>query len=388
MDELHTADAFVRGPRTRLGYGAIAAYAAWLYAFGPALSLLRGELHLSYTLIGVYSAVWSGGAALSGAVFGALVRVTGRRRTLWVSAAGACAGAALFAGTRAVLPGMLGAALLGLAGTTLLSVAQSVLADEHGASRGRALVEANVLAAGCAVVAPPLLGALAVTAVGWRWAFAVPAAGLVLLAVRLRAVALPEAPVAAPGTRASGLPLRCWLLAWLVALGIALEFCLIYFGAEQVESTGLSPASAATALGALYAGILLGRLAGVGPSARPAWTVGLIWVSLALTTGGFVLFWLATSPAPAVVGLLVAGVGIANLYPLSLAHALAAAGGRTDLANARIQLLGGLTVVVAPYLLGALADAQGLRPAFGVELVLLAGSALLLLAAERRPVHT
>ncbi len=376
---------FVRAAPTRLGYGTIAAYAYWLYAFGPALSLLRGELHLSYTVIGVFSALWSGGAALSGAIFAPLVRRAGRRLTLWISATVASAGAGLFGLTHTVALGLVGAALLGLAGTTLLSVAQSVLADEHGDRRDRALVEANVAAAGCAVVAPLLLGALAVTPLGWRWNFALPAlafAGLALLYRRLPLSVAPHPDGHVTGGRGS-LSARCRVAVVLVALGIAAEFCMIYFGAEQVQSTGLSAASAATALGALYGGILAGRVAGAALTARPGRTVVLLWASLALTMIGFLGFWLTDRPVVAVVGLLVAGVGIANLYPLSLALALAAAGGHTDAANALTQLTGGIAVVVAPYLLGTLADHSGLHAAFGVELVLIVASAVLLLVAGR-----
>ena len=85
-------------------------------------------------------------------------------------------------------------------------------------------------------------------------------------------------------------------------------------------------------------------------------------------------------PFLAITGLFVCGLGIANLYPLSVALALAAAPGREDAANARTQLLSGALVIVAPYLLGSLADQAGLRAAFGVEPVLIAACALLLAA--------
>ena len=48
---------------------------------------------------------------------------------------------------------------------------------------------------------------------------------------------------AAPaGPSASGwaqLPASCWLLASLVAVGIAVEFCVVYFGAELLTTIGL-----------------------------------------------------------------------------------------------------------------------------------------------------
>ncbi len=50
-------EAFHRDSPTLLSYGVVAGYAFWLYAFGPALALLRAELHFSYTLLGIYSAL-------------------------------------------------------------------------------------------------------------------------------------------------------------------------------------------------------------------------------------------------------------------------------------------------------------------------------------------
>ncbi len=72
------------------------------------------------------------------------------------------------------------------------------------------------------------------------------------------------------------------------------------------------------------------------------------------------------------------GIGLANLYPLSVALTLAAAPGNGDTANARTQLLGGILVIAAPYLLGMLADHFGLHAAFTIEPVLIGAAALLL----------
>jgi fucose permease len=100
------------------------------------------------------------------------------------------------------------------------------------------------------------------------------------------------------------------------------------------------------------------------------------------------MFWLAGQPALAVAGLTVCGAGLANLYPLSLALTLAAAPGNGDTANARTQLLGGILVIAAPYLLGTLADHFGLHAAFTIEPVLIGAAALLLVAGRRRSSRT
>jgi cyanate permease len=169
----------------------------------------------------------------------------------------------------------------------------------------------------------------------------------------------------------------------MVGVGIAIEFCPIYFGTEVLTSTGLRTAEAATAMSGFYLGILLSRIGGAYLIRRAGRTVPLLCVSLAVTTAGFLMFWLAGRPALALAGLAVCGAGLANLYPLSLALTLAAAPGNGDTANARTQLLGGILVIAAPYLLGSLADHLGLHAAFTVEPVLIGAAALLLLAGLR-----
>jgi cyanate permease len=179
------------------------------------------------------------------------------------------------------------------------------------------------------------------------------------------------------------LPLTCWLFAALTGVGTAVEFCLVYFGTEVLIDTGLSTAAAATALSSNYLGILVGRLAGAVLTRRPGRTIPLLHASLAITAAGFLLFWLTDQSAVAVLGLFVCGVGIANLYPLSLALTIGAARGHEDRANARTQLLGGLITASAPYVLGRLADQHGLATAFALEPVLIGVCLVLLLAGLR-----
>ena len=112
----------VRDGPTVLCYGTISAYAFWIYAFGPALALLRAELHFSYTMLGVYSALWSGGAAVAGLAFAPLTRRLPRASLVWFSALGGVAGVSLFVAARSVTGTLLGAFVGGCAGTILLSV--------------------------------------------------------------------------------------------------------------------------------------------------------------------------------------------------------------------------------------------------------------------------
>ncbi|MCU1491007.1 MAG: major facilitator superfamily 1 [Acidimicrobiaceae bacterium] len=163
--------------------------------------------------------------------------------------------------------------------------------------------------------------------------------------------------------------------------GIGIEFCLIYFGAELlVHSEHLSTADAGAALSAFYAGLLVGRLIGGRLTRRPGRAAPLVLASLAVVTAGFAVLWLVPVLVLALIGLLVTGVGVANLYPLSSALALATAPGHADIANARMQLLGGVVSLGAPLILGALADVVGLRDAFAVEPLLIVVSVVALRA--------
>ena len=373
--------AFRRDAPTLIGYFAIAGFAFWLYAFGPALALLRAELHFSYAVLGLYSALWSAGAAATGIFFARLARRLPRAAVLWGSAVVTVAGVGLFTAAHTVALTLLGAAVTGLAGSTLLTCGQAILSDRHGGRRDRALTEANVLAAGCAVLAPPLLGLLQDTPATWRPVFGLPVLLLAGMYLRYRRQPLPAATARHPD--AGRLPLACWLLAGMTAAGVAIEFCPVYFGAELLTSTGLRAAQAATALSAFYLGILAGRIGGAGLTRRAGRTVPLLWASLAVTAAGFVLFWLTSVSALAIAGLFLCGLGIANLYPLSLALTLDAAPGHGDTANARAGLLAGVIVIVAPYLLGRLADQVGLRAAFTVVPVLIGACAVLLLTGLR-----
>lgn len=374
---------FVRDAPTVLSYAALVCFAFWNYGYGPALALLRGELHFSYTLLGVYSATWAAGAAVTGVTFPRLARRLARHTLLWGSAALASSGAALFTISSGVAATLVGAGVFGVGATTLLIVIQAMLSDRHGRWRDRALTEANIGAAACAVLAPLALGALAAGPAGWRAAFALPVLGLAALFVRYRHQPLPLPSSPHEGAVHGRLPLACWLFAGMAAASIAVEFCLVYFGAEQLTSTGLPTATAVTAMSSHYLGLLTGRVGGALATRRTGRTVVLLYVSLFTTAVGFFVFWLTSVPYVAVLGLFVTGLGVANLYPLAVALSLGAAPGREDEANSRSQLLGGLLFIIAPFLLGGLADRLGLGPAFTVEPALI-GLCLLLLLAGRR----
>jgi fucose permease len=79
---------------------------------------------------------------------------------------------------------------------------------------------------------------------------------------------------------------------------------------------------------------------------------------------GFALFWSGTAPALAVTGLLVTGLGIALLYPITIARAIASRPASPDKAAARCALASGLAIGGAPLLLAQLAQHLELHVAY------------------------
>jgi MFS family permease len=75
-----------------------------------------------------------------------------------------------------------------------------------------------------------------------------------------------------------------------------------------------------------------------------------------------------------VLGLFVTGIGVANLYPLMVALALGATPGQPNEAGARLTFASGTAILAAPLLLGALADAAGIRLAYAMVPIFILGA--------------
>lgn len=279
---------------------------------------------------------------------------------------------------------LLAATILGIAGSTLLSATTVVLSDRHGVQRDRALVEANILASAAALCAPLLLGLLARTPIGWRAELVVPAIAIGGIYLFFRREQLPAPAIADPQRHnPARLPAAFWLYGSLLAVVVGLEFSVVFFGAGLVHvTTRVGVAGAASLMSLFYAGELVGRLAGSGLTRRPGRAPIVIAFALAVAATGFAALWTSQSIALAAIGLLVIGLGVANLYPLSLALALATVPDHLETATARTALLVGGAVLGAPFVLAAIADQVGIRTAFTLVPGLMALAIILLIASR------
>ncbi len=376
---------FKRDRLTWLAYLFLAFYTFYLNALGPATPFLKSELGLSYTISSLHFTAFAIGMILAGLFGHLVVQRIGRRRALWTAATGISLGAVLLLLGRTPALTISGAVVMGTVGSLTLVIIPSLLSDWHGELRAVAIGEANVLASTSSAAAPLLVGLSVSLAGNWRLALGLMAFAPLLMYLNFRRVPFPvndtaEGHAPPAGTR---LPPLYWIYWTAIFLGVAVEFCMISWSADYAENIlGLSKANAAQAVSLFLGAMILGRfvmsrLVERIPARR------LVLASLAVTALGFLLFWRSANSLLALSGLFVTGLGVAGFYPLLISLALGAANNNTVQASARAALASGTAILTLPLLLGSLADAVGIQPAYSVVIVLLLAMFLMVQAASR-----
>ncbi len=379
--------AFTRYRVTWAAYGLVGYFAYFETVLGPLMPFLRAEQHLSYTVASLHFSAFASGGVLVGVSGERFEARWGRAPTLWGGAAGMAVGALLL--TAAPAPGgtITGSFVMGFFGALLLITTQAVLSDRHGTESVVAITESNVAASACAIMASLAVGFCAASGLGWRAAFAPPFIAVVLLAANYRLESMEAAGRKEPAQPATcpGLPRRFWIYWAVLALGVSVEWCIAYWGADFLENgVGMGRSEAAAALTAYFGAMLAGRIV-ASRLARALPGPILLTASLSLALAGFPLLWLAPTPPVGVMGLALTGLGVGSVYPLGVSVAVASAPGRLETATARLALAAAGAILVAPFVLGALADVAGIAGAFGVVLPLLLIAVALTLAGSRAP---
>ena len=381
---------FNRDRFTWLAYLLLAFYGYFLNVLGPITPFLKDELHLSYTVSSLHFTAFAVGILLVGLGGHLAIARLGRWRGLWLGALGMSAGVILLALGRSAPVTIAAAFLMGLVGSLILAIIPSALSDRHGEQRAVALTEANVIASLVASAAPLMVGWFAMTAGGWRLGLVIVACTPLLVRLSLgRVEPMPveveppagfEPPAASlNGSRRSDAPLPAlyWAYWAAIVMAVSVEFCMIFWSADYLETgLGVPKVSAAQAVSLFLGAMIVGRLASSRLVQRFA-TYRLVLASILLASAGFLAYWMAANPLLAEAGLFVTGLGVAGLYPLILSLAISAAGGQTVQASARATLASGTAIFALPLVLGRLADAVGIRLAYGVVILLLASAFLI-----------
>ena len=366
---------FERDRLTWLAYAMLAFFGYMQTSLGPLMPFLRDELGLSYTVTGLHLSAFALGMVLAGALGERFAARWGRVAVLWGGGVGMCAGALIFISAHHPALTIFAALLMGLPGTLVMAMVQVVLSARHGARRAVALTESNIGASFSAGLAPVMVGSLQRVGAGWRSALVVGVAAWGLLLAVFRRVPIPPVdpePEAATGPAPRALPLVFWAYWLVVFLGVSVEWCIVFWGADFLEtSVGLSKVNASTLISVFFVAMVIGRA--VGSRLSRTMPVGrLLPLALLVALVGFFPFWLAPVALINVAGMFVAGLGVANLFPLTLSAASGVVTPRqADAASSRITLAAGLAILVTPQVLGSLADAIAIRNAYSVVAVFL-----------------
>jgi fucose permease len=375
---------FHRDRFTWLAYLALAVYAYFLNILGPITPFLKTELNLTYTVSSFHFTAFAIGILLVGFGGHLVIQRLGRPRALWTGLFGMSLGSLLLiVGKNPVLT--IGASfLMGLIGSLILAVVPAALSDRHGEMRAVTLSEANLISSLFATTAPLLVGWFAAS-IGWQWAVGVIACVPIMMFPGLGRNTARETGISTIETgRTSGaLPVLYWVYWVGIVLGVAVEFCTVFWSADYMEQVlGLSKTDAARAVSIFLAAMILGRLIGSRLVQRFS-TRSVVTGSIFVAGTGFLLFWRAPGPIAGLVGLFITGLGVANFYPLLLSLAIGAANGDTTQAGARATLASGTAILILPLALGSLADSTGIHQAYGIVLLLLIGILLIQLFARR-----
>lgn len=374
---------FVRGRATLAIYVLLALLTSGYGMIGPLMPFLRSDLALSYTQGSYHSVAMSLGTTLTGLFGQQFQHALGRRGGLGAVMLAMTAGLLLLCLAQTIAMSLSGAALLGVSIALAIGVAPAVMAERHGAQMGIAMAEANLIAY-LGIFLVPGLVSLTDRLAGWRWSFVLPVMAYAGYWLWIRHIDFGQVKEKAPGQGGvQSLPRAYWCHWGFLGLTVAVEFCMVIWGASYLENVTQLPRDRALLASMIFpAGVILGRFLGTILLRRFS-AAQLVPGTLLLAATGLLIFLMAKTPATGMAGLFLCGIGMANFYPLGITLAMLAAGPATDAAAARASLASGLASLFAPFIIGTIADRAGMAAAFTILPLFLVVAAILHFAGLR-----
>lgn len=352
----------------------LVAYSCFALAtLGPLMPFLRSELGLSYSVGAYHFSAWASGGLTAGLIGDRVIRRLGRRRALWTFATGISCGISFLIFAHHPVLTIFGALLAGFSSSTMGQTITTIASDRFGRQRTIAIAEFNVIGSVIASIAPLVIGFLVKSGIGWRAALVLPMVAYILIFVSFfKKQAIPPLLSQDDAKQGWSLPPLYWAYWIVIFLSVAAEWSIVFWCAEFMERHGgLARADASQTVAAFQCAMFMGRLAGCR-LAHSADIRLLLPISAIIAIAGFMVFWLVTPTFFCLAGLFVAGLGIANLYPLTFAAALGTVPQNSATATARMSISTGSAILSAPLILGFIADRTSLFEAYGVVACLLA----------------
>ncbi|MEV6271092.1 MFS transporter [Kribbella sp. NPDC051936] len=371
-----------RADEVRIGV-ALSAMGFVLAGLGACVAILARDLDEPTSRLALLSSGFAVGLLLVAVVGPRMLRRWQMPTVLGLGSVVCALGAVLIAVAPSYGVAIAGGLLVGLGGALLVLVAPLMLNGPAAAAR---LSRVNAVASGTGILAPLAIGTLDGLGPSGRLALLAAAPPLLALALLTRRSKAgkrtqdvePPVPVLIDSAPAVGLG-RKWRrvgrrvvvdvgVGWLrVVLAVAVEFCFVVWAVARLVAAGLPTATAALLGSAFPIGMAVGRA--IGPIRWRGWSP--VFPSGLLAACGTLLVSMVDVPAVVALGLVVAGLGVAPLYPVTLAALVAIPG----ISSARLAAVGamasGTAILVAPALLAVLARVVDLRTAYLVTLPLI-----------------
>ncbi len=367
-------------PAVRRAYVDQAAISYSFYVVGASAAFIAAALSLSETQAGLHSSAMAVGMIVAG-VAGERFDGLGGVRRMHLLAMGLLAVSLLLLawapGVAVTLAASLG---VGLGAGTMFGHVTHTLGAGGGSVARLRLTRGAFVAKASQLMAPVAIAVGA--AVGFDWQFVVVPV-LVLLAVLVWWSRSAE-PSVVESRELERLPRAYWL-PWLLTVSvIGLEFFVVVWGGSLVAAqTGESLADATLTISAFIAGMIAGRAVMSMPAAGRLEAMWIIRGGLALTFVAVLVVWLSGAWALSAAAMAVAGFGVGILYPPCAAITLATAPEAPAAASARLVLAAGLAILVAPLLLGVIADFSDIGSAWLLVPAVCVGIALLSVPVDR-----
>ncbi len=355
---------------------ALAAVGFFVSAMGAVVAILAAEFAVPAESLG-----WVGSAF----GVGLLVVAASGRRLLRRGPRPALAGSAVIFTLGTLLVALSGNLSVIFTGTMLegLGAATMVLAAPVMVTTAAdvRLTRANDISSLIGIAAPLLVGAIAATGRSGRLALLLLIPMLVWLLWML-AASRGSQPARRVAANVAGLPeharIQTVVRRWLaIVMAVSVEFCFVVWGVTRLRATGLETSFAAILGIAFPIGMAVGRLSGPWLIRRlPAVPFGAGAATAGTLLVAFTNHWTTVSA-----GFILAGIGVATLYPVTLAQLMAVPGLPAATGASVGALASGTAIVLAPVALSAVATVIDLRLAFLLPIPLL----LLLVGLHRRP---
>jgi MFS family permease len=365
----------------------MAAVGYYVAAMGAVVAMLASEFDVPAESLSWVGSTFGAGLLIV-AVSGPRLLRRGPRPPLLGSVIAFLLGTLLVALPANLILIFVGTALQSIAGSVMVLLAPVILSTDADVR----LTRANAVASLVGVTASPFIGAIAARGVSGRLGLLVlvPLLGWLLwMILASRSSHIDASPAAVPSPAEPVEPVepteharpaavaRRW---FTVVMAVSVEFCYVVWGVTRLKATGIDTSFAAI-LGITFSvGMTTGRFAGPWIIRRlPAVPFGA-----SVAAAGTLLVALTNTWPTVAAGLIIAGLGVATLYPVTLSGLMSVPGLRSSHGASLGAFASGTAIVLAPVALASLSGVVDLRLAFLIPIPLL----IVLVLLHGRPTRT